>query len=72
MATRSLAMTAAMRRPEPLFRVLGEHPSLAGRICELASSQVIMPGSLLSFIEPAILEPAIIEPAVLLHGAVSR
>ncbi len=61
MATRSKTAPADGRRPAPLFSVLVDFPTL-GRICELASGQVLTPGSLLPWLEGADLERAVFTP----------
>jgi hypothetical protein len=62
MATRSGAMPADGRRPEPLFSVLVGYETLKGRICELANGQVIPPDSLIRFMDGAWFERAVFAP----------
>jgi hypothetical protein len=42
--------------PEPLFSVLVDYESLAGRICELANGEAVTPGSLLRYLDRAWIE----------------
>jgi hypothetical protein len=62
MATRSKTAPAGGRRPAPLFTVLVDYPTLAGRVCELSRSQVITPGSLVPWLDEAIVERAVFTP----------
>jgi hypothetical protein len=62
MATRSKTAPAGGRRPLPLFTVLVDYPTLAGRVCELSRSQVITPGSLVRWLDEAIVERAVFTP----------
>jgi hypothetical protein len=62
MATRSKSTPAGGRRPVPLFTVLVDYPTLAGRVCELARSLVITPGSLVPWLDEAIVERAVFTP----------
>jgi hypothetical protein len=62
MATRSKAAPAGGRRPLPLFTVLVDYPTLAGRVCELSRRQVITPGSLVRWLDEAIVERAVFTP----------
>ncbi len=62
MATRSKTAPAGGRRPVPLFTVLVDYPTLAGRVCELSRSLVITPGSLVPWLDEAILERAVFTP----------
>jgi hypothetical protein len=50
MATRSAAMPPDARRPRPLFSAHVDHPTLAGRICELADGTVVTPGEILPYL----------------------
>lgn len=59
MATRSAAMPAGSRRPEPLFTVLVDYETLHGRICELAQGASVTPGSLLGWLDEAYIERAV-------------
>jgi hypothetical protein len=56
MATRSNTAPVNGRRPTPLFTVLVDYETLAGRICELASRTVVTPGSLLPWLDEAYVE----------------
>jgi hypothetical protein len=42
--------------PEPLFSVLIDYETLAGRICELANGEAVTPGSLLRYLDRAWIE----------------
>ncbi len=59
MAVRSATAPADGRRPAPLLTVLVDLDTFTGRVCELANRQVVTPGSLLRFLEPADLERAV-------------
>lgn len=59
MAKRSASMPTDARSPRPLFSVLVDWPSLSGRICELANGTVISPGSLVPYLEKAMVERAV-------------
>jgi hypothetical protein len=56
MAIRSRTAPADGRRPEPLFSVLVDYETFAGRICELANRTVVSPGSLVPWLDQAWLE----------------
>jgi hypothetical protein len=56
MATRAMTAPHDGRRPEPLFTVLVDLETLAGRICELADRSTITPGSLLPWFDRAWVE----------------
>ncbi len=62
MATRSKAAPADGRRPAPLFTVLVDFPTLAGRVCELAQGTVLAPGALLPWLDEALIERAVFGP----------
>ena len=62
MATRSKTAPANGRRPAPLFTVLVDYPTLAGRVCELSRSFVVTPGSLVPWLDEAIVERAVFTP----------
>ena len=44
MAQRALAAPADGKRPAPVVNVMVDYPTLAGRVCELASGTVLAPG----------------------------
>jgi len=48
MAVRSPAAATIGRRPRPLFTVLVDYDTLAGRVCELSDGTLIAPGVLLA------------------------
>ena len=63
MATRSATAPEGGRRPAPLFSVLVDYQTLAGRICQLAKTNtVVTPGSLLPWLEEADIERAVFTP----------
>lgn len=62
MATRSRCAPAGGRRPRPLFTVLVDWPTVAGRVCELASGQVVAPGSLVRWVTEADFERVVFGP----------
>lgn len=62
MATRSKQASATARRPTPLFTVLVDYPTLAGRMCQLAQGSVVTPGSLLRYLDQATVERAVFGP----------
>ena len=62
MATRSRTAPADGRRPEPLFTILIDYPTLYGRICELANDQVLSPGTTLTHLDGASFERVVFAP----------
>jgi hypothetical protein len=62
MAKRSRTAPADGRRPEPLFSILVDYPTLYGRICELANGQVLSPGTLLTYLDGASFERVVFSP----------
>ena len=62
MATRSATAPADGRRPVPLFSVLVGYETMRGRICEMARGAVVTPGSLLPWLDEAIIERAVFGP----------
>jgi Domain of unknown function (DUF222) len=62
MATRSKTAPADGRRPAPLFSVLVDYPTLHGRVCELAQGLALTPGSLLPWLEEALVERVVFGP----------
>jgi hypothetical protein len=63
MARRSAALPEGAARPAPLFSVFVGYETLSGRICELASGTVVSPGSLLPYLDEAVIERAVFTPA---------
>jgi hypothetical protein len=63
MARRAAAMPAGARLPAPLFTVVVDLETLAGRICELASGAVVSPGSLVPWLDEAYIERIVFGPA---------
>jgi hypothetical protein len=62
MAIRSRTAPADGRRPQPLFTVFVDYQTAHGRLCELASGAVVTPGSLLPWLDQALVERAVFEP----------
>lgn len=62
MATRSGTAPAHGRRPKPLFSVFVDYECLNGRILELAQGTVVSPGSLVPWLDEAIIERAVFGP----------
>jgi hypothetical protein len=62
MAVRSGAMPEGARRPEPLFSVLVDYPTMSGRICQLANGAIVTPGSLVPYLDQAWFERIIFAP----------
>ncbi len=62
MATRSQLAPSDGRRPAPLFSVLIDYEALRGRVCELAQGTAIAPGSLLPWLDEALLERVVFAP----------
>jgi hypothetical protein len=62
MATRSRTAPEGGHRPSPLFSVLVDYPTLHGRICELAQGIVLSPGSLVPWLDQALIERAVFTP----------
>jgi hypothetical protein len=62
MATRSQMAPSDGRRPAPLFSVLVDYELLRGRVCELAEGTVIAPGSLLPWLDEALIERVVFAP----------
>jgi hypothetical protein len=63
MARRSAGARDGAARPAPLFSIFVGYETLAGRICELASGTVVSPGSLLPYLDEAIIERAVFGPS---------
>jgi hypothetical protein len=62
MAVRSASTPAGASRPEPLFTVLIDYPTLFGRISQLEQGPVVTPGSLLSWLDTATFERIVFAP----------
>lgn len=56
MATRARIAPAGGRRPEPLFTVLVDYETFAGRLCQLADGTVVTPGGLVPWLDRAWVE----------------
>ncbi len=64
MATRSAVVGPdGVRPPAPLFTVLVDWPTLAGRVCELSEGIVVSPGEVVDWLSVADLERAVMGPA---------
>jgi hypothetical protein len=61
MAVRSRTAPADGRRPEPLFTVLVDYETFAGRLCELANRMVVSPGSLVPWLDQAWIERVVFD-----------
>ncbi len=64
MARRSASCPSDARFPAPLVSVLVDFPTLSGRVCELANGTVITPGSLLPYLDQALIERAVYKSPV--------
>jgi hypothetical protein len=62
MAVRSASAPADGRRPEPLFTVVVDYPTLLGRICQLEQGPAVPPGSLLRWMDQASFERIVFSP----------
>jgi hypothetical protein len=63
MAVRSASARASGgRRPEPLFSVVIDYPTLAGRISQLEQGPAVPPGSLLRYMDDANFERIVFRP----------
>ncbi len=63
MATRAASTPADAKRPRPLFTVLVDYPTLAGRVCELADGTVVTPGALAGWLTEADIERVVFDGA---------
>ena len=61
LARRAGAMPPGARLPEPLFSVLVDYETFAGRICELANGTVVSPGSLVPWLDEAWVERVVFD-----------
>lgn len=61
MATRARTAPRDGRRPAPLFTVLVGYETLAGRVCELAGATVLTPGSLVPWLDAALVERVVFD-----------
>jgi hypothetical protein len=62
MAVRSASTPPGARRPEPLFSVLIDYPTLWGRISQLEQGPVVAPGSVISWMDEATFERIVFSP----------
>ena len=61
------------RRPAPLFSVLIDYETFRGRVCELAGGAVVSPGSLVPWLDEALVERAVFRPGPRIQvGATAR
>jgi len=73
MATRSAAVRAGARRPEPLFSVFVGYDTFAAMVCELADGTVVSPGSLRPWLDDAWVERVVFDgPSRVTDVGVSR
>ena len=73
MAIRAGTAPADGRRPAPLFTTLVDYETFAGRICELADGTVVSPGSLLGWLDEALVERIVFDgPGRVLDVGVTR
>jgi len=73
MARRAAAVPTGARRPEPLFTVLVDYESFAGRICELANGTVVSPASLVRWLDQAWVERVVFDgPSRVIDVGVAR
>jgi hypothetical protein len=61
MATRARMAPSDGRRPAPLFTVLVDYPTVAGRVCELANGTAVTPGALVSWLTSADFERVVFD-----------
>ena len=61
MARRSMALPAGSRLPEPLFSVVVDYETFAGRVCELANRAVVAPGDLARWLGEAWVERVVFD-----------
>jgi len=62
MAVRSASTPAGAQRPEPLFSVLVDYPTLWGRISKVKEGPVVAPGSLIRWLDEATFERIVFGP----------
>ena len=62
MAIRSRSTPPDARRPEPIFSVLIDFPTLSRRICQLANGTVLSPGALVPWLDQAWFERIVFAP----------
>jgi len=61
MARRAAATPAGGRKPAPLFTVLVGYETFKGRVCELANGKVVTPGSLVRWLDEALIERVVFD-----------
>jgi hypothetical protein len=62
MASRSKMAPKNGRRPEPLFTIVVDYPTLDGRICQLEGGSVLAPGTVLPHMDGAWFERVVFKP----------
>ena len=73
MAVRAGTAPPGGRRPEPLFSVVVDYQTLAGRVCELANGTVVTPGSLVPYLDRAWIERIVFDsPSRVIDVGVAR
>ncbi|MFP4513545.1 MAG: DUF222 domain-containing protein, partial [Acidimicrobiales bacterium] len=61
MARRASSVPAGAKQPRPLVTVLVDHPTLAGRVCELSTGPVVTPGEVLPLLNGADVERVVFD-----------
>ena len=61
MATRARTAPVGGRRPAPLFSVLVDYETFAGRVCELANGTAVTPGALVPWLTSADIERVVFD-----------
>jgi hypothetical protein len=73
MATRAMSASPDARRPEPLFTVVVDLPTMVGRVCELADQTPITPGALVQWLTRAWIERVVFDgPSRVIDVGVQR
>jgi hypothetical protein len=73
LARRAMTAPPGGRRPEPLFSVLVDYETFAGRICELADGTVVTPGTLTDWLGQAWIERIVFDgPSRVIDVGVQR
>jgi len=73
MATRASTAPPEGKRPEPLFSVVVDLPTVTGRLCELAERTPVTPGSLVPWLDRAWIERIVFEgPSRVIDVGVQR
>jgi hypothetical protein len=61
LARRAGAVAPGDKVPEPLFTVYVDHPTLTGRLCELAGGTVVTPGTVAPWLDQAVVERVVFD-----------